>query len=424
MDRVSYADPRVAPLVRDRFVPVRVDTDHRPDINERYNLGGWPTTAFLTADGDVIGGGTFIGPDRMPGVLLRVAEAFTSRAQEIARARAAVTARNLASVPADAARLIANIFSTFDEEFGGFGVEPKFPHTAPLHLAMALFRETRADRWRRMVERTLDAMADRGLWDRETGGFFRYATTRDWQLPQAEKLLETNALLLRAYVEAAALFERSIDRERAAAIAGFITTALRSDQGGYYGSDADRVLYADANATAVAALLLAATVLQDPALGREALTSLERVVLACYKPGFGVAHYFDGAAHVRGLLVDHVSMIAALLDAHDLSDQEPYRMMAEELAHYMVREMWDADSGGFFDRAGMADDVGLLRTRRKPFLANTDAAIVCDRLHRVGHEFDFHRHATGALQAAAEHAAGQGPLSAHYALAHRYLNSR
>ncbi len=58
-----------------------------PDINERYNLGGWPTTAFLTADGDLIGGGTFIAADRMPGILLRVAEAFASRAEEIAQAR-------------------------------------------------------------------------------------------------------------------------------------------------------------------------------------------------------------------------------------------------------------------------------------------------------------------------------------------------
>ena len=43
--------PGVAALIHERFVPVRVDTDRRPDINERYNLGGWPTTAFLTADG-------------------------------------------------------------------------------------------------------------------------------------------------------------------------------------------------------------------------------------------------------------------------------------------------------------------------------------------------------------------------------------
>src|SRR5215468_160726 len=82
MDRTTYADPAVAAIIGDRFVPVRVDTDRRPDINERYNLGGWPTTAFLTADGRLIAGGTFVAADRMTGVLARVAEAFETRATE------------------------------------------------------------------------------------------------------------------------------------------------------------------------------------------------------------------------------------------------------------------------------------------------------------------------------------------------------
>ena len=78
MDRTTYADPEVAALVAARFVPVRVDADRRPDINERYNLGGWPTTAFLTAAGDVITGGTFVPVDRMRGVLERVSTAYGS----------------------------------------------------------------------------------------------------------------------------------------------------------------------------------------------------------------------------------------------------------------------------------------------------------------------------------------------------------
>jgi uncharacterized protein YyaL (SSP411 family) len=79
MDRTTYTDPAVAALIGDRFVPVRVDTDHRPDINERYNLGGWPTTAFLTGDGRLITGGTFIDAQRMPGVLARVPRRSTAR---------------------------------------------------------------------------------------------------------------------------------------------------------------------------------------------------------------------------------------------------------------------------------------------------------------------------------------------------------
>jgi uncharacterized protein len=425
MERTTYADPGVAALVRDRFVPIRVDTDRRPDINERYNLGGWPTTAFLTAEGALITGGTFVPVERMAGVLTRVAEAAEHAGR---RTHADPADGETVDHPVDGgAEVVEAIFASFDPEHGGFGVEPKFPHAAPLHLAMALFRDSGDDRWRRLVELTLDRMADGGLWDREAGGFYRYATTRDWQLPHQEKLLDTNAALLRAYAEAAIVFGRDADRERCAAIARFITTTLRAETGGYYGSDAEQVFYADGNAAAAGALLGAATVLDDSELAREALASFERVILLCYKPGLGIAHYFDGAARVRGLLTDQVSVIAALLDAYDVSDGEPYRMMAEELGHIIVRDMEDRADAGFFDRSPSPDDVGLLRSRRKPFVANADAAAALARLSRLEPRKGFpdpaafRLHAEGALAAAKRQISGQGPLAAHYALAARLL---
>jgi uncharacterized protein YyaL (SSP411 family) len=88
MDGTTYADPVIVARVHEEFVPIRVDADRRPDISERYGLGGWPTTAFLTAEGDVIGGGTFVPLERMSSVLDRVSEAFKSGRVERAAARA------------------------------------------------------------------------------------------------------------------------------------------------------------------------------------------------------------------------------------------------------------------------------------------------------------------------------------------------
>ena len=65
MDRTSYADPGIITLINHRFIPVRVDADDRPDISERYSLGGWPTTVFLTAAGEILTGTTFVPRDRM-----------------------------------------------------------------------------------------------------------------------------------------------------------------------------------------------------------------------------------------------------------------------------------------------------------------------------------------------------------------------
>jgi uncharacterized protein len=433
MDRTTYADPRVDAIVSTRFVPVRVDTDRRPDINDRYNLGGWPTTAFLMPDGELMTGGTFVSADRMPGVLERVVAAFEHASIAPGPKPQAPRSRNEAPPRPEAATpltpspdLIEVTFSTFDEVHGGFGVEPKFPLTAPLHLALALFEDTRDDRWRFIVERTLDAIADGGLWDRDGGGFHRYATRRDWQLPHREKLLETNAVLLRVYAAAAHVLARAVDAERADAIARFITTTLRVEKGGYCASDADTLLLADANAAAARALFATAALLQDRRLLQEALDSFERAVLVCYKPGAGMAHYFDGTARVRGLLADQIEMTAALLDAHEATGVEPYKMMAEELGHFVAQEMWDGTEGGCFDRKVGDADIGLLRLARKPFIGNAEAAAVFARLDAVTHEFDFAPHATGALDAAARRVAEQGPLTAHYLLAARQvrLNAR
>ena len=84
MTRTTYRDPVVCGLIQQRYIPVWVDADRRPDVNERYNLGGWPTTAFLTPAGQLLGGETYVPPDRMAMLLRRVGDAFDGRHGAIA----------------------------------------------------------------------------------------------------------------------------------------------------------------------------------------------------------------------------------------------------------------------------------------------------------------------------------------------------
>src|SRR3954464_6443148 len=111
MDRTSYADPEIAAIVNDRFIPIRVDGDDRPDISERYSLGGWPTTAFLTPAGEILAGGTFVPIDRMRAVLAQVSEAF-----RLQPGKAPPAIEDACPVPGvlDQAQLTARIFATFD----------------------------------------------------------------------------------------------------------------------------------------------------------------------------------------------------------------------------------------------------------------------------------------------------------------------
>ena len=446
MERTTYADAGVQDLVASLFVPIRVDADKRPDIAERYSLGGLPTTAFLTPDGAIIGGGTYVGVERMPRALDRASEAFRTRREEIenrARALASRTAPPEPGGPASIDALISEVFHAYDREYGGFGSAPKFPITAPLHLALAIGNDATssvAD----MVEHTLDCMSDSALYDGVDGGFFRYAARRDWSGASDEKVLDVNASLVRAYVEAADTLRLARYRDRALDVLRYAQTWLaHRDEGAWASSQhadpsyyaecdpaaraklqppaVDVELYCGSNASMVSAMLAASHSLDDSGLGEFAIKSLERLLVACYEPGGGVAHFHDGEAHVRGLLDDQVRTAAAALDAFEGTGDITYEMIAEELGHYMLRNMWDERDDGFFDRvhSPSSDEIGLMNARVKPFVANCEAARMLIRLAKSSGNHEFDARAEATLRAFGGAAPSQGPLAAHYVLAMR-----
>jgi uncharacterized protein len=79
MDRTAYYDPRIVELVTSRFIPVRVDADRRPDVNARYNLDGWPTTAVLTPTGEIMTGSTYLPADALGAMLEEASAALGER---------------------------------------------------------------------------------------------------------------------------------------------------------------------------------------------------------------------------------------------------------------------------------------------------------------------------------------------------------
>ena len=439
----TYADPRVLDLLAAHFVSIRVDADRRPDIGERYALGGYPTTAFLDADGALVGGGTFLPVERMREALTRTVAAFASHRHQTRDDSSSVAdATPKATTVLSDDDLTAQTFAGVDDQHGGFGSGPKFPLTAPIELALGRYRRSRDARMAAIAETTLDAMGWGPLYDDIDGGFFRFAEARDWRAPHREKLLDVNAALLRLYIEASTTLKIARYAERAADVVRYVQTHL-ADQadGGWAGSQAgddayytlsgdhrrgrpaptvDWTFYSGANAAMASAMLQAAAVLEDPALGEFAVRSLERVLLAAYRPGEGVAHYVeDGRAMVRGLLDDQIAMVSAQLDAYEATGNVVYEMMAQELAHYALRMMWDEAAGGFFDRAEAdeSERVGLMAERLKPFVANCDAARALRRLARATGEREFERYADLSLRTVLPLAGDQGPLAAHYLLA-------
>ena len=128
--------------------------------------------------------------------------------------------------------------------------------------------------------------------DKIEGGFFRYATTREWEIPHYEKMLEDNAELLAVYAEAHRTFPQAgYDRVVRDVVRWMDTVLWRDDVKAFAGSqDADEVyyeldaqgrekhgapfvdktLYTGWNALAVSAYVAAAAALGDDALEERA----------------------------------------------------------------------------------------------------------------------------------------------------------
>jgi uncharacterized protein YyaL (SSP411 family) len=452
MDRTTYTRAEVARLVRDRFVAVRVDTDRRPDINERYNLGGWPTTAFLTPDGQVFGGGTFIEAQRMASVLADVAEAFVHRRTEIAARTNVSREDERVPLPNDGdsrsdvrplAWLTSRLLELFDQDEGGFGIGPKFPHVPALTLALERYTDTRDPSLRDLVTRSLDALT--ALCDPDDGGFFRYATNRDWTGPDTAKLLADNADLIRLYLDAGEALGEQRYVELAQRTLAWVQRVLarphrfaasQAADSVYYERvrAGDRMLltmprvdeaaYADSSAAMIAAYLRAAEMLGDPSLRDVALRNLDEMLLAGYRPGAGVAHVIAPEADVWGLLTDQVRVVEALLRAHMATDQLPYSMLAAEVMEYTINAMWDEEQGGLLDRARSRPDSepGLLGNKFRPFVANCDAARMLFRLSLVTGKQTYLNAATKMLASLSAAYREDALVGASYGLAVREIS--
>jgi uncharacterized protein YyaL (SSP411 family) len=448
MDRTTYGEPTIAALINERTVPVKVDADRRPDINERYNLDGWPTTALLTPSGEILTGSTYVTPDLMPRMILEAADSLRDHYDALmARAAAAAAARRRVSAthryePDRSAPdwMIDQLLAAQDREWGGFGTGGKFLHALPLRFALAVYTASPDPRLEMLIVHSLDAVTRGGLFDEVDGGFFRCTAGRDWSRPHTEKMLDDQAAIVTLLVDASDVLARPAYRERALDVIRYVQRTLHDHQrGGFYASQradedyymvsgsiretleqppVDRTLFIDSNAQAASAWLRASAAMDDVALGRTALTALERVLLSTYRPGEGVAHFVGAAPEVRGLLTDHVHAAAALLDLDEAVANETYSMLAEELMRTAIRTMWDDDAGGFRDHEPRgSEDVGLLADPVKPLTLNCLAAVTLARLARRTSGSDLEQYARAALASQTGVYRSQGIGGAAYALA-------
>ncbi len=446
MDETSYSDPGVISYINGHYIPVRVDNDQRPDINARYNMGGWPTTALLTPDGEVLAGGTYLPPEQMLDLLPKVAVYYTGNKQEVARKVDEMRQRRAAAVaPGAPGQLSGQIFEAvlrsvteaYDPVFGGLGEAPKFPHTDALDLLLYAHRRGRDPDLLHMARKTLELMARGDVFDREWGGFFRYATKRDWSEPHYEKMLEDNASLLRNLMGLYRITGDQVHADVALRVIAYMESKLRDKGAGFfYGSqDADeefyklpaperekhaepyidRTCYTSWNAMAASAYLEASWTMDRPQLRDAALAALAFAWEECRDPGRGMYRFNDGNPQVLGLLGDQAYTARALLDAYETTGDSLYLERAQELAALLSERFADKDGGGFFDTWDQTEELGRLSERQKSVQENVVCAEVLTRLHHLTRDEPYKEVARVTLEAFAEAYPQLGYFAAGYA---------
>ncbi len=265
MDRESYDNPEIAQLVNERFVAIKVDRDERPDIDIRYQAavsvvsgqGGWPLTAFLTPDGIPFYGGTYFPPEDHYGrpsfkrVLTSISDAYREKhADVVEQARMVESAISQSeTLGGKNEKFSASVIDTivksalhmFDDNYGGFGNAPKFPHPAVLDLLIDQYGRSGDESLREAFVTTLEKMAHGGVYDQLAGGFHRYSVDERWIVPHFEKMCYDNSELLKNYVHA----YQATGSELFAAVARDIMRWMDEwlsdrEHGGFYASqDAD-----------------------------------------------------------------------------------------------------------------------------------------------------------------------------------------
>ncbi|RIH82708.1 thioredoxin domain-containing protein [Calidithermus roseus] len=261
MERESFEDPEVAAFLNAHFVPIKVDREELPDVDQVYmnalqamtGSGGWPMNMFLMPDLRPFYGGTYFPPRDHPQLpsfrrlLEGVHNAWLHRrqdvlenAEELTKALSNALRPQSATLPDDLhPSALAGLSRTFDQSYGGFGGAPKFPHAPALLYLLCHAWLGDQVAWKHL-ELTLERMMEGGIHDQVGGGFHRYAVDGIWRVPHFEKMLYDNAQLARVYLGGYKLSGKPRYRQVAEQILQYVLREMTGPRGEFWtAQDAD-----------------------------------------------------------------------------------------------------------------------------------------------------------------------------------------
>ena len=368
MERESFVDDKTVSLIDEHCIAVRVDSHERPDIGRYFHRvftqmtgreANYPLVIFLSADQVPLYAVSYL-PESSRDGMMGLGETVALVAEKYQQQRALLLEKgqeiiDLLQPPKrsiEATTLHSGIVSVIseqikvlhDSEFGGFGEKPKFPRHSLLILALDLYRETKEPDIATLLHRTLDAMTDKGLHDREEGGFHRYCMDRAWQEPQRGKMLYDNALMSETLLLASTVLEEERYATVALETVEFMRNKLMLDGCfcAFYneGVVKDDSMIVSWNAMAIKAFLFAGK--RDRVYRQMGIASLSKLLEFGMRGGVLYHSFVWGEEpDTEAFLEDYAHVADALIVAYEQTNEEHYLVKASELINEALKQFFN-----------------------------------------------------------------------------------
>jgi uncharacterized protein YyaL (SSP411 family) len=257
MEHESFMDSSVATLMNENFIPIKIDREERPDIDQIYmnavqlisGNGGWPLNAFALPDGRPYYAGTYYPTDQWKEVLQQMSDVYHNQYQKVEQQAELLTqsirTEDVITVAGDSTivynkerykAIFINWQSMIDYKKGGYSRSPKFPLPVGWEFLLQYHYLTGDDQALQAVTTTLDEMAKGGIYDQVGGGFARYSTDAEWFAPHFEKMLYDNGQLVSLYAHAYKVTKNEAYAAVVRETLAFVEREMTSHEGGFYAS--------------------------------------------------------------------------------------------------------------------------------------------------------------------------------------------
>jgi len=262
----SFGDELIAQKLNDNFINIKVDREELPDLDQYYQLacqvmngrGGWPLNVFLTPDMKPYFIGTYfpkVAKEKQPSfteVIDNLKDAYDNDLETVTK-NAAQIIEAIAQPPKYEKQVefeghfpapagIMNAIKNFqDDDFGGYGAEPKFPHFTFLEWAIEHMLEGMIpEEFGKHIIKSIEQILMGGIYDHTKGGIHRYSTDKKWLVPHFEKMLYDQAGLLKLLAKASLLYPSPLVFDALIQTIDYLKSEMLSEKGYFFASqDAD-----------------------------------------------------------------------------------------------------------------------------------------------------------------------------------------